>query len=108
LRVIGLVAFCASVSSCNLYFSDLQIMNGTDDRVSNVTISAAGESWKLRDLGSGQRADFYHHLAGEGGAAIAWTWRGKGYSGEGCYYTRGMPAKGTITIDGEKLTYWCG
>jgi hypothetical protein len=103
-----LVALGASVSSCNFYFSDLQIVNETHSRVSSLTVSAAGKTWKLHDLEPGQSVNFYHHLQGDGGPTIAWTWRGRSFSEGGCYYTDGMPAKGTITIDGEKLLYRCG
>jgi hypothetical protein len=103
-----LVALNASASSCNVYFSDLQIVNGTDSRVSNLTVSAAGKTWKLRDLEPRERVAFYQHLSGEGAPPITWKWHAKRFSGSGCYYTGTMPANGTVTIDGERLVYRCG
>lgn len=106
-RCFALIALLASTSSCSFYFSDLEIVNGTDSTVSALTVSAAGNSWKLHDLEPGEKAKFYHHLEGEGGPRIAWSWRGRRFAEDGCYYTDAMPAKGTITIKGEKLGFLC-
>ena len=93
LRVISLIAVIMSVSCCNLYFSKLEIVNGTDSRVVGLSFSDGQRTWKLRDLNPGQRVTFTGHQSREGGGVISWTWRGKRYSGEGCYNTEGMPAQ---------------
>lgn len=107
MRMIALVGLALSTSSCGLYFSKLQFVNGTNSRVADLTVSDGRKTWKLGDLDHGERVSFSGHLAGEGGATIAWTWRGERFTGEGCYYTDGSPAKGTITIAGKELLYRC-
>ncbi|QIK78668.1 hypothetical protein G7077_06915 [Sphingomonas piscis] len=104
---IGLVALTMCLAGCDLYFSNLQIVNKADSRVVGLTISDGRKTWKLRDLDRGERVTFSGHLSGEGGPNISWTWRGRRFSEDGCYYTSGSPAKGTITIAGEKLRYRC-
>src|SRR3954470_24292667 len=108
LRLIGLLGFAASVSSCNFYFSHFRLVNGSDSQVLGLIVSDGRKTWKLGDLNRGQQVNFSGHLSGEGGPSILWVWRGKRFSGSGCYYTEGMPAKGTITIAGDKLLYHCG
>jgi hypothetical protein len=105
--VIVLVALTMCLAGCDFYFSNLQIVNGTNNRVVGLTISDGRKKWKLRDLDRGERVTFSGHLTGEGGPHISWVWRSKRFSGNGCYFTGGSPAKGNITIVGEKLRYRC-
>jgi len=107
--VIGLVALTMGLSGCDSYFSNLQFVNGTDSPVVGLTVSDGRKTWKLRDLGRRERVNFSGHLSGEGGEddKVSWVWQGKRFSGGLCYYTEGSPAKGTITIAGEKLLYRC-
>lgn len=106
-RLVGVIALAASVSSCGFYFSKLLFVNGSPSRVVGLTISDGQKTWKLRDLDPDEQVSFWGHLSGEGGATISWTWRGRRFTDEGCYYTDGSPAKGTITIAGAKLRYRC-
>jgi hypothetical protein len=107
LRIIVLIALTIGISGCNLYFSKLQIVNGTDTGVVGLSFSDGQKTWKLRDLGPGERVTFTGHQSREGGGTVSWIWRGKAYSGEGCYNTEGSPAVGTLTIVGEKLQVDC-
>jgi hypothetical protein len=107
MQLAGLIGSAASLSSCSLYFSDLQFVNGTDSPAVNLVISDGTKTWKLGDLEAGAHVNFSGHLSGEGGPSISWTWNGKRFSSLGCYYTEGAPAKGKITVAGDKLLYRC-
>jgi hypothetical protein len=107
LRAIGLFALLMSLSCCDLYFSRLEIVNGTDSRIVGLSFSDGQKTWRLRDLDRGERVIFTGHQSREGGGIISWTWHGKAYSGEGCYNTDGSPARGTLIIVGEKLQGTC-
>jgi len=97
-----------SLCSCDFYFSNLQIVNGADSKVVGLTVSDGRKTWRLGDLARGQRVTFSGHLSGEGGPTIAWTWHRHRFAEQGCYFTDGSPAKGTLTIAGGKLLFRCG
>jgi hypothetical protein len=108
LKVVAIVGLTMSLSSCDFYFSKLQFVNGSDSQVIGLTVSDSRKTWRLGDLARGQRVTFSGHLSGEGGPTITWTWRGHSFTEQGCYYTDGSPAKGTLTIAGAKLLPRCG
>jgi hypothetical protein len=62
LRVVALVGLTTSVSSCDLYFSKLQFVNGTASQVVGLTISDGRTTWRLGTLDRGERTTFSGHL----------------------------------------------
>jgi hypothetical protein len=102
----------AAVTACALFLSscdrsDFTLVNGTKDRVVDLWVSDSRTTWKLGDLQPGERLTFAKSLAGEGSPTISWTWQGKLHSDQGCYYTGGFPARGSITVVGDHLAGRC-
>jgi hypothetical protein len=106
-RLATIVALITSLPACSSYFSDFYIANDTKGEISNLTVGDGRNVWNLGSLKPGGRARFYGHLSGEGGGAISWTAGGKRYSAEGCYFTGGSPAHGSVSVVGDHLEYRC-
>jgi hypothetical protein len=107
MKVAAILFLALTLPSCGSYYSDLKIINGGKDQVSDLSLGDRRTIWKLGDLDPGARVAFRGHLQGEGGPIIAWSSMGKRHSEEGCYYTGGMPARGSIIIVGEHLEFRC-
>ena len=101
------LAIAGLLSGCSYYFSDFVIVNETNLVVHDVSVTDGHKTWTLGDLKPGQRERFYGHLTGEGGPTIAWTINGRRHSEEGCYYTGWAPARGSVLIVGDKLSFRC-
>lgn len=108
MKVAAILLLALALPSCGRYYSDLIIINGGKDRVSDLSLRDRQTVWKLGDLAPGTRVKFKGHLPGEGSPIIAWTSNGTRHSLDGCYYTGGMPMRGSITIVNDHLEYRCG
>ena len=103
INAIGLAVLTLLAASCSAT-SDLVILNGNEDGITDLTISDGRSTWKLGDVRAAQSVSFDGGLSGEGGPTISWTWRGKRYSGEGCYYSAPhFSSEGKLVINQEKL-----
>lgn len=107
MKVAAILLLALALPSCGRYYSNLIIINGGKDRVSDLSLRDEQTVWKLGDLAPGAHVAFKGHLQGEGSPIIAWSSIGTRHSEEGCYYTGGMPARGSITIVSDRLEYRC-
>jgi hypothetical protein len=107
MKVVAMLLLALALPSCGTDYSDLVIINGGKDRVSDLSLSDKQTVWKLGDLAPGAHVAFKGHLHGEGGPIIAWSSIGKRHSEEGCYYTGGMPVRGSIAIVSDHLEFRC-
>jgi hypothetical protein len=105
LAMIG--TFGLGATACSFDSSDLTIKNGSKYRVSELSIADGRKTWDLGSLDPGVNVKFEHALRGEAEASISWSLQGKRHSKETCYYTGGMPLRGTITIVNDHLEYRC-
>lgn len=107
MKVATILLLALPLPSCGSYCSDLIIINDGKDRVSDLSLSDKQTVWKFGDLAPGAQVAFKEHLRGEGGPIITWSSIGRRHSEEGCYYTGGMPARGSITIVSDHLEFRC-
>jgi hypothetical protein len=107
IRTTGLFALALMVAACRGDPSDLTIKNGTKHRVSDVSITDGRTTWNLGSLNPGANVTFEQPLHGEADAVISWSLQGERHSAEGCYYTGGMPLRGSVVIVGDHLDYRC-
>jgi len=102
-RAIPLLA----LASCAPDASDFYIINRGGTDIGDVTVAARGATWRLGDLPRGGTAKFTQPLDGEGGPVISWTVAGKRVARQGCYYTGGIPLRGSMVILDARVVYHC-
>jgi hypothetical protein len=107
IRITGIAALTLIAAACSGDASDLTIKNGTKHRVSDVSITDGQTTWKLGSLDPGASVAFKQPLHGEADAVVSWSWQAARHSAEGCYYTGGMPLRGSVMIVSDHLEYRC-
>ena len=101
-------SFSLLLASCHYgFFSNLVIKNGAATKVSGVVLIVKDKSYPVRDLEPGQSTIFHEHLPGEGAPVIAYTIQGRRLSGEGCYFTGGMPPRGEVILTERGIVTRC-
>ena len=107
IRNPGILPAALLAAACDDNASDLTIRNGTPYRILNVSVTDSQNSWELGSLGPGAAVTFRQPLHGEAEAVVSWSAGGKRHSAGACYYTGGMPLRGSIIIAGDHLEYRC-
>lgn len=103
--IVSLIAIL--LVSCSSVRSEFYIHNKSGLAVSNVTVADGQRKWSLGEIPAGGKIEFSGAFSGEGGPSISWNFKGKRFSDKGCYYTQGMPSRGSISIVGPKLEFKC-
>ena len=106
-RAAVVLASAAGLSSCGAYYNDFDIINGTRLEIRDVAVSDGPKVWRLGSLKPGAQTTFHGHLTGEDSGTISWTFNGKRYSADGCFYTVGSATHGTVIVAGDHLDYRC-
>ena len=105
--VVLMVMAFAALGACDRLYSDLVISNDGSSRISDILVEYGKSSSKIADLEPGSKAEFNGHITGEGGVVIHYTSKGRRFSYKACYYTRGMPPRGEVTIRDGTATRVC-
>jgi len=106
-RTLAVLAAPLWLAACDAYFNDFDIINRTNFEIRDVSVRDDANVWKLGDLKPGAKTTFHGHLAGEDTGTVSWTINGKRYSADGCFYTVGGSAHGTLLVVGDHLEYRC-
>jgi hypothetical protein len=101
------IAILLALASCTAETGDFYIANKGQQDIHDLTVTAAGATWRLGDLPRGATIRFSRHIDGEGGPLISWSIGRRRVARQGCYYTGGMPLRGSMVIVDERVIYHC-
>lgn len=106
-RHLRTVALLLTLSACMEPVSKIDIVNKGRNDITDLVVATPEATWRLGDLPRGRTIRFAERLEGEGGPMLSWTVAGRRVSEQGCYYTGGVPASGTIDIFDTRIELEC-
>jgi hypothetical protein len=108
IRAAAILAFgWLPLAGCD-NLTEIEVYNNTPQSITGVFVVNNHQRLELDDLQPGGSLKISQHFRGEGAPRLEWVYAGTRMGAELCYFTGGMPAKGTIRIYPERIERRCG